>query len=486
MQLRRLPGQGQDDPLARPGAPRYPPGGSDRRLGPAPPRACRGRVGHLYPGAVAVVAHADLDASAGGVNLRALSTRLVRMQSSRDQRCWDGEPASRLVERAQSAQNRGGRMVTMSSRLLASSTAVLLALCSVSTAAGQPAPSTAAPVNPNASPEARALLQYLHSFSGQYTLAGQHNYANHVARWTDRAYGFTGRYPALFGQDFGFEAGQDKDSIEARPALVAELKRQYRNGALVTLTWHAVRPTDDEPVSFRQSVQGRLSDFEWRELLTQRTSLHDRWSAQVDVVAGYLRQLRDARVPVLWRPYHEMNGGWFWWGGRKGPDGSSALYRQLYGSRSAGPRRGGGAATPAGRSRPAELAARATYGRHARPLRRGRARRLERLRMERAAHPGDAPRRAVAQPDGRDGGGAAASAGCGCRGAVPAVSAAERQGALVVGSQGDSRLRRPLPTPLRAAGRASRAAQPRLGLERGRPWKGVRTGRGSTATSSRG
>lgn len=186
------------------------------------------------------------------------------------------------------------------------------------------------PVNPNASPEARALLRYLYSISGRYTLAGQHNYPNTIARWTDRAYDFTGKYPALFGQDFGFEGGIDKDSVLARPALVEEAERQWRNGAVVALTWHAVPPTQDEPVSFRESVQGHLTDFEWSELLTPGTSLYNRWCAQVDVIAGYLRQLRDARVPVLWRPYHEMNGGWFWWGGRKGKNGSAALYRQMF------------------------------------------------------------------------------------------------------------------------------------------------------------
>lgn len=186
------------------------------------------------------------------------------------------------------------------------------------------------PVNPHASPEARALLKYLYSISGHYTLAGQHNYPNHIARWTDRAYDLTGKYPALFGQDFGFEAGADKDSILARPELIAEAERQYRNGAVVTLTWHAVRPTDDEPVSFRENVQGHLTDFEWSELLTPGSTLYNRWCAQVDVIAGYLKQLRDARVPILLRPYHEINGGWFWWNGRKGKDGSAALYRQFF------------------------------------------------------------------------------------------------------------------------------------------------------------
>jgi mannan endo-1,4-beta-mannosidase len=186
------------------------------------------------------------------------------------------------------------------------------------------------PVNPHASPEARALLKYLYSISGRYTLAGQHNYPNTIARWTDRAYDLTGKYPALFGQDFGFSAGDDKDSILSRPAMIAEVERQYRNGAVVTLTWHAVRPTEDEPVSFRESVQGHLTDFEWKELLTPGSHLYNRWCAQVDAIASYLKQLRDARIPVLFRPYHEINGGWFWWNGRKGEDGSAALYRQLF------------------------------------------------------------------------------------------------------------------------------------------------------------
>jgi mannan endo-1,4-beta-mannosidase len=190
------------------------------------------------------------------------------------------------------------------------------------------------PVNPHATPEARALLAFLDSISGKATIAGQHNFPNVGARWTDMAYDLTAKYPGLFGGDFGFSGGEDKDSVLARPAMIAEAERQYRNGAVVTLTWHEVRPTDDEPVSFHNSVQGHLTDAEWKELLTPGSPLNLRWQAQVDVIAGYLKQLRDANVPVLFRPYHEINGNWFWWGGRPEQDGnkmgSGALYRQLY------------------------------------------------------------------------------------------------------------------------------------------------------------
>jgi len=217
-------------------------------------------------------------------------------------------------------------------RKLALIAVVLLFVAGLPGLQGQVAvPAVAAtPVNPHASPEARALLKYLQSISGHYTLTGQHNFPNHIARWTDRAYDLTGKYPALFGQDFGFAGEEDKDSVLARPELIEEAKRQYRNGAVVTLTWHAVRPTSDEPVTFRDNVQSHLSGFEWNELLTPGTRLYNRWCEQVDVVAGYLKQLQEARVPVLFRPYHEMNGPWFWWGGRPGKIGSSALYRQIF------------------------------------------------------------------------------------------------------------------------------------------------------------
>ena len=52
--------------------------------------------------------------------------------------------------------------------------------------------------------------------------------------------------------------------------------------------------------------------------------------AQVDTIAYYLKQLQKAHVPVLWRPYHEMNGTWFWWGGRYSGYPTKALYQQIF------------------------------------------------------------------------------------------------------------------------------------------------------------
>src|ERR1035437_3628296 len=190
--------------------------------------------------------------------------------------------------------------------------------------------SSVRPVTPNASPEAVALLKYIHGISGKHTLTGQHNYPATKDTSTLEAAEAWGKTPAVFGQDFGFAKPGDKDAVAARPDIIAEVKRQYASGAIITLCWHAVRPTEDEPVTFRSSVQGKLTDKEWNELITSGTRLNQRWCDQVDVIAGYLKQLRDAHVPVLWRPYHEMNGDWFWWGGRRGEHGTTVLYRQLF------------------------------------------------------------------------------------------------------------------------------------------------------------
>ena len=217
-----------------------------------------------------------------------------------------------------------------------------LAVYSVLTVAAQLAAAPALrPVTPDAMPEAVALLETLKAISGRYTLTGQHNYPASADRNSEFARKYTGKMPAVWTSDFGFAAEGDTDSYLARPVVVAEAIRQHRVGALVSICWHAVPPTADEPVTFLplrgsdpvklKSVQGKLLDEQFKDLLTPGTALHTKWIAQVDAIAVFLKQLQVARVPVLWRPYHEMNGDWFWWGGRtEGAYTTAALYRQIF------------------------------------------------------------------------------------------------------------------------------------------------------------
>jgi len=144
------------------------------------------------------------------------------------------------------------------------------------------------------------------------------------------AHRVSGHYPALFGQDFGFSYPGYWDGINYRQRIIDEAIKRYDEGFIITLMWHAVPPTQDEPVTFRESIQSDLTDEEWNDLITPGTLINERWKSQVDVIAWFLKQLRFADVPVLWRPYHEMNGGWFWWGKKGGDDGYKKLWRMMY------------------------------------------------------------------------------------------------------------------------------------------------------------
>jgi mannan endo-1,4-beta-mannosidase len=197
------------------------------------------------------------------------------------------------------------------------------------------------PANPDLSPEARALLELLHNISGKYTLSGQHNYPNAKSRNSQFAAKYIGKTPIIFSTDFGFAKEGDKDSYLARPDIIEEVIKQHQKGSIITIVWHAVPPTANEPITFQPnsknsspdslaSVQGKLLDQQFNDLLTPGTEIYKHWCAQVDTIASYLKKLQQMRIPVLWRPYHEMNGNWFWWGGRSEMKGTAALYRQLF------------------------------------------------------------------------------------------------------------------------------------------------------------
>lgn len=186
------------------------------------------------------------------------------------------------------------------------------------------------PVTPKPSAEAVALLKYIYSISGKQTLSGQHCAPLIGSTRLPVIHRLTNQYPAVFGQDFGFSYPGYWDGINYRQNIVDEAIRRNNEGFIITLMWHAVPPNQDEPVEFKDGIQSDLTDTEWKALITPGTTLNERWKSQVDVIAWFLKQLRYANVPVLWRPYHEMNGDWFWWGKKEGPNGYIKLYQMLF------------------------------------------------------------------------------------------------------------------------------------------------------------
>lgn len=169
------------------------------------------------------------------------------------------------------------------------------------------------PVNLKASDEARELLYYLYSLKGNYTLAGQHNYLEEPEQSSTLVADTTGQTPALHGFELGAILNQSKDELKKqRQRVVDSAIRTHKAGAIVTMTYHAALPGQCE--CWGQVNNGGISQAEFKEIITPGTDLYKQLLVDIDDVATYLKKLQDAKVPVLWRPYHEMNGGWFWWG----------------------------------------------------------------------------------------------------------------------------------------------------------------------------
>jgi len=170
------------------------------------------------------------------------------------------------------------------------------------------------------------VLEYLKDISGTHTVAGQHNREPNADpdKWTEAIFQTTGKYPGLWSGDFLFQA----ENIANRQTMIDEAIEEWNKGAIINIMLHTCPPTQAEPCGWSPGVTRQpLTDEQWRELVTDGTTLNRNWKARLDIIAPYLQQLREAGVEVLFRPLHEMNQKAFWWGGRPGPDGTARLYR---------------------------------------------------------------------------------------------------------------------------------------------------------------
>ena len=173
------------------------------------------------------------------------------------------------------------------------------------------------------------VLDFLYHISGKKTIAGIHNREPNAspAVWTNKIFATTGKYPGLWSGDFLFQP----ENIDHRQTMISEAVAEWKKGSLVNIMWHACNPALSQPCGFDSAgVLSHLSDTQWRELLKPGTVINGRWRAMMDEICGYLQQLKDQQVEVLWRPLHEMNQRLFWWGGRPGRNGTLQLYRLMH------------------------------------------------------------------------------------------------------------------------------------------------------------
>jgi mannan endo-1,4-beta-mannosidase len=170
-----------------------------------------------------------------------------------------------------------------------------------------------------------SVLEYLKSISGKFAVAGINNREpnSQPALQTDRMFNLVGRYPALWSGDFLFQA----DDINNRWTMIHECERQWDQGSIVQLMMHVAPPDQPETCEWQGGILSHLSDDQWHDLVTDGGALNKIWKSRLNEYAVYLQYLKANGVQVLFRPFHEMNQGRFWWGGRKGPEGTAKLYR---------------------------------------------------------------------------------------------------------------------------------------------------------------
>ena len=196
--------------------------------------------------------------------------------------------------------------------------------------------------NPNAGESAKKLWAFLTENYGNHVLVGQvsDRLSDPEMPAIKKA---TGTYPAIMGFDF-MDYSPSRRAHGTKPDAV-DNALEWVNGqkGIVTFHWHWNVP---EPYLIDQG-HGKLesgqdwwsgfyqtavdaSKFDLRKIMNgEDPEGYDLLMRDIDAIAEQLKRLKDAGIPVLWRPLHEASGGWFWWGAY-GPEACRKLYITLY------------------------------------------------------------------------------------------------------------------------------------------------------------
>lgn len=190
------------------------------------------------------------------------------------------------------------------------------------------------PCNPNASEEVKAVLQYLSDISGKGIITGQHTLttAQKELHYIEE---LTGKLPALCGFELlSYSPNINyEDAGEACLIEVEENKNTLDNAwdwalnrkGLVTFTWHWFSPFGSRDKGF----YAENTTFDASQAVIEGTKEYEALISDMDAMADILKPFCDKKIPILWRPFHESEGTWFWWG-NKGPEAAKKLYRIMY------------------------------------------------------------------------------------------------------------------------------------------------------------
>ncbi|MCH5269388.1 MAG: hypothetical protein J1E83_01440 [Lachnospiraceae bacterium] len=170
--------------------------------------------------------------------------------------------------------------------------------------------------NPSAQLSAQKLFDYLSAISGKGILSGQQECPRDQTHGDELSYikNTSGRLPAILGLDY---IENDFEGVNERAIA------WYERGGIVTICWHWGIPP------YGVGYPSSKEEVDMEELLTPGTALHQGMLENMDAVAEALSALCKKEIPVLWRPFHEFDGAWFWWG-KGGPEAFKKLWCLMY------------------------------------------------------------------------------------------------------------------------------------------------------------
>lgn len=189
-------------------------------------------------------------------------------------------------------------------------------------------------VNVNATKEAKELLNYLSDIAGKKIISGQHTQTvtmDEIAYIKD----VTGKEPKLRGfellaysPNINYEDADADCLIEIyqnRNTMEEALKWAKESDGIVTFSYHWYSPIGGRDKSF----YAKNTDFDPEKILIEGTKEREAFFSDMDAMAKLLMPFKEAGIPILWRPFHESDGDWFWWG-RKGPKVACELYKLMF------------------------------------------------------------------------------------------------------------------------------------------------------------
>lgn len=171
------------------------------------------------------------------------------------------------------------------------------------------------PVSRQPSENTLKLFNYLKSIEGKKHLSGQQYLQNNELE-DIVYYNLTGKLPAVRGYDFMGVSTCKKPDDQADRAI----RWATECGGIVTMCWHWYAPNDMSDYSKGSAFYYKTTDYDTKtcfdllKAVTVGTPEYEFVITEIDMVSRELKRMSDYGIPVLWRPLHEANGNWFWWG----------------------------------------------------------------------------------------------------------------------------------------------------------------------------